>query len=94
MVLSEDRAVFESCTGEVVELNDEGVVDTQLTTLSELFAITCAVDTFVVWYDDGDVVIEVTTDVLSTDCASMNKEIKSNKFNIMYKGNIIIIYNY
>lgn len=94
MVLSEDRAVFESCTGEVVELNDEGVVDTQLTTLSELFAITCAVDTFVVWYDDGDVVIEVTTDVLSTDCASMNKKIKSNKFNIMYKGNIIIIYNY
>ncbi|KAE9539770.1 hypothetical protein AGLY_005022 [Aphis glycines] len=44
------------------ELNDEGVVDTQFTTLSELFTFPWAVDTFV-WYDDGEVGIDVTTDL-------------------------------
>lgn len=72
MVLSDDSVVLESvCTGEVVELNDEGVVDTQLTTLSELFTLTWVVEILVIWYDEGDVVIDVTTDVLSTDCASI-----------------------
>lgn len=50
IVLSDDKAAWESAwTGEVVELNDEGVVDTQLTTLSELFTFTKVVETLVVW---------------------------------------------
>lgn len=65
-----------TCTGDVVELNDEGVVDTQFTTLSELFTFPWAVDTFV-WYDDGEVGIDVTTDVFSIDCASMKYQFKN-----------------
>lgn len=79
--MSDERGVWEStCTGEVVELIDEGVVDTQLTTLSELFTFTCALETLVI-LDDGEVVIDVTTDVLSIDCASV-------KINTLYSNNI------
>lgn len=83
-----------TCTGEVVELNDEGVVDTQLTTLSELFTFPCAVVTLV-WYDDGEVGIDVTTDVFSTDCASMKITVKKSNIilNISFKNTVIIIAN-